>query len=136
MHAPHEIRYLNTDLDLASPVDIAPLIGHLIAAGVSPLMPTLGEDGLWYVTFETDESTDEPEAAIVRMLNAIETASGSAHTCWTSCTKREFDIGYMSGQEPRHLRHGLSNALLDRIVRAGASLRMTFYASDVREATN
>jgi hypothetical protein len=123
-----EIRYLNTDLDLVSPVDLVPLTGHLTAAGVSPLMPTLGDDGLWYVAFETDESFDEPETNIAEMLGAIEAATGAARSCRDSCTKREFDVGYESGQEPRHLRQGLSNALLRRVGNVGASLRVTLYA--------
>jgi hypothetical protein len=122
-----QIQYLNTDLDLVAPISLTPLISHFESAEVRPLAPTLGDDGNWYVTFETVEPFDEPDRNIVAMLCAIESASGEARTCWDSCTKREFNVGYDCGDEPWSFNQGLSNETLRRMADCGATFRITLY---------
>ena len=115
-----QFQYLNTDLDLVSPIDLAPLIGHFRYANVSPLIPTLGDDGLWYVTFDTDETFREPDSNIAAILSAIESSTGSSRDCWDACTKREFNVGYDCGDEPWSFNQGLSNETLRRMARCDA----------------
>jgi len=96
------IRYLNTDLDLVAPTPLAPLNSHLESRGVSPLRPTLGEDGIWYVTFETDEIFGEPCPNIAAMLSAIES------TLTMSChyVAQAFDTSFLGLRcAPRQATH-------------------------------
>jgi hypothetical protein len=57
------ISYLNTDLDLTSPVDLTELAAIFASQGARPLLVTRGEDELWYATFETDDQHTEPETS-------------------------------------------------------------------------
>jgi hypothetical protein len=122
-----QIQYLNTDLDLVAPVSLEPLIAHFEAARISPLRPTLGEDGNWYVTLETDEPHEEPDRNIAALLSAIESTTGAARECWDACAKREFNVGYDCGDEPWSFNQGLSNATLRRMADCGATIRITLY---------
>jgi hypothetical protein len=53
-----KITYLNTDLDLVSEHDLTALAAEFEAGDFWTLRTTLGDDGLWYATFETDEHYD------------------------------------------------------------------------------
>jgi hypothetical protein len=121
------IRYLNTDLDLASPTDLTTLAAALAAAGVPPLHVTRGEDGLWCACFETGEQHTEPEASIAAMLAVVEALPSELRSAWAGCSLREFNIGYDCGLEPWAFNQGLSAELLGRTAAAGASLRVTLY---------
>lgn len=121
------IRYLNTDLDLLSAKDLAPLATALAAADVPPLSVTHHTDGLWYATFETAKCQQEPETSIALMLTAVESLSLPMRRLWKSCSRCEFNIGYDCGQEPWAFNQGLSAELLGRMAALGASLRITIY---------
>ena len=90
-----------------------------------------GDDGKWYARFEIAESlppdNDEPEETIRRLLDAIEALDGGARLLWTTCSLREFNIGYDSGDEPWAFNNGLSAETLKRIADVGGSLRITIY---------
>jgi hypothetical protein len=121
------IRYLNTDLVLVSPDDLTPLVANFKAHGVYDLFVTHEQDGLWYATFETNESHEQPEPNIAAMVAVVEVLDEAQRSVWSRCTLREFNMGYDCGAEPWAFNHGLSNDLLNRIARAGASLRLTLY---------
>jgi hypothetical protein len=125
-----KIEYLNTDLDLTSAADLTKLATTFEAQSVFSLHVTHSEDGLWYAIFEADDPYDEcrePEKSISAMLKAIESLTSSEHATWATCTRREFNIGYDCGDEPWAFNQGLSNELLCRIAKVGASLRVTLY---------
>lgn len=121
------IRYLNTDLDVVSLDDLTELGNAFEVGGVFPLHVTRGEDGLWYATFEADEQHTEPDPNISQMLTIIESLAEPLRILWTSCTRREFNIGYDCGAEPWAFNQGLSTELLRRLANAGASIRITLY---------
>lgn len=100
------------------------------AKGLLPLHVTDGDDGLWYATFETMEQYDEPEPNIASILAIVESLSEPLQLMWAGCVQREFDIGYDCGERPWAFNQGLSNALLERIAKVGASLRITLYPSE------
>jgi len=122
-----KIHYLNTDLDLAADDDLTLLAAIFEAQGVPAFHVTCGGDGRWYATFETKRQFDEPEPNIAAMLDVVESLSGPARRLWRACTRREFNIGYDCGSEPRCFNHGLSSQTLGRMAKAGASLRITLY---------
>lgn len=121
------MQYSNTDLDLISTVDLTALASAFEAANVPPTYVTRGDDGLWYATFETDTQYTEPEPNIAAMLSVIESLAGPIRSVWDGCTRREFNIGYDCGSKPWAFNQGLSATLLGRMVKVGASVRITLY---------
>jgi hypothetical protein len=121
------IRYINTDLDLVASVPLDDLVASLESLGVFPLHVTLGDDGLWYCTLETENDHNEPEPNIAAMLSAIESLPAGAMKIWNDCAKREFNIGYDCGDEPWAFNQGLSNETLRRMAECGSTFRVTLY---------
>jgi hypothetical protein len=123
----NRIHYLNTDLDVWSPVNLTDLATGLAANGVNSLHVTELDNETWYATFEADDCFDEPEETIAALLAAIEALPPMMRDVWTSCTRREFNIGYDCGDEPWEFNQLLSSGLLERLVRMGGSIRITLY---------
>ncbi len=121
------IHYINTDLDLIGPDDLTLLAADFEGQGIPPLYVTRGEDGLWYTCFETNEQFDEPEPNISAMLAVIESLGEPVRRIWWACTRREFNIGYEGGSEPRSFNNGLSSRTLRRMAEVGVSLGITLY---------
>ncbi|GAB2600301.1 hypothetical protein [Spirosoma areae] len=126
-----EICYLNTDLILLAPYDLAPLAEALMSHGVLvSLYVGPGQNGLWSATFETTGSCSEPDLNIGVMLMAIDALDEPSRKLWAACTSREFDIGYECGDEPRVFSQHLSTAILARIAAVGARVVITLYAAE------
>lgn len=121
------IRYLNTDLDLAAPIDLAPLTAAFEARGMCALQMNRGDDGFWRASFEAEKQRDEPEATISDILAVVEALPGPIMDSWRACTHREFNIGYDCGAEPWAFNNGLSPQLLRRLAGVDAGLRITLY---------
>src|SRR4051812_26952121 len=100
MPVENTICYLNTDLDLISPDELTALAAAFEFRGVRPLQVTRSEDGLWYATFETDKSFDEPEPNISAILSVVESFEPHLRSMWNGCTRRELNIGYDCGEKP------------------------------------
>lgn len=124
-----EIYYINTDLNLVAPYDLAPLAEALMRHGVlCSLYVGPYQNGFWSARFETSGSCSEPDLNIGVMLMAIDGLDESSRKLWTACTRREFDIGYQCGEEPRVFSHHLSTTILARIAEVGARVVLTFYS--------
>ncbi len=94
---------------------------------VSSVLPGGIEGGPVSATFETENQHAEPEPNIAAMLDAIESLGPAFSSIWSSCSLREFNIGYDCGLEPWAFNQGLSAGLLERMAAAGACLRLTLY---------
>ncbi len=129
------IRYLNTDLDLKSTEDLTALAEAFETQGVGPLHVGSGEDGLWHATFETDEQHEKPEPNIASMIAVVESLPEQLLAVWSSCTCREFNIGYDCGSNPWAFNQVLSSQLLGRMAAAGASRRITLYPPEREKKT-
>jgi len=124
-----EIYYINTDLILLAPYDLAPLAEALMRHGVlCSLHVGPAQNGLWSASFETSGSCSEPDLNIGVMLMAIDALDEPSRKLWAACTRREFDIGYQCGDEPRVFSHHLSTPILARIAEVGARVVLTFYS--------
>jgi hypothetical protein len=122
-----QIHYLNTDLDLAAPVDLELLVAAFESQGICPLQRGRREDGDWWAILEASKSYDDPESNIEAMLTIVEQLDELELKIWQALTCCEFNIGYDSGTEPWGFNQGLSHELLQRITKAGASVRFTLY---------
>ena len=131
------IHYLNTDLDLISEADLTQLAAAFEAGGVDPLSdPRLGDDGQWWLTFETSEQYTEPDPNIAAILNVVEALNPDLRVIWNRCSRREFNIGYDCGLEPWAYNQALSPEVLGRMAAAGASMRITLYPDRERAGPN
>lgn len=126
-----EIGYINTDLILLAPYDLAPLAQALVSHGVlCSLYVGPGQNGLWSASFGTTGSCPEPDLNIGVMLMAIDGLDEPSRKLWASCSSREFDIGYECGDEPRVFSQHLSTTILARIAAVGARDVLTLYAAN------
>jgi hypothetical protein len=126
------IKYLNTDLDLASAGDLTALTEAFNASGAFPLHLTHDDDGLWHATIEVNQDADdvkpcEPDLHIGAMLAIVESFGELLRADWSTCTLREFNIGYNCGKRPWAFNQGLSSRIIERIAAVGASIRITIY---------
>ncbi len=119
-------QYLNTDLDLTSSSDLTALNAALIELDCSYEEALHCHEGQWSLIFSGDGGR-EPELAILRHLDVIESLSGEARRAWDSCDERVFDIGIEGCDAPFVAWHRLSPGVLKRMVAAGVSLRLTIY---------
>lgn len=120
-------RYLNTDLELASNEDLAELAELFSARGLFALHVGAIESGVWRAAFETEEQHVDSESTIEALLDVIEGLEPEHRAVWNRCTRRELDVGYDCGNGPEVFSQTLSGALLARVARVGASLRITLY---------
>ena len=120
-------RYLNTDLDLASAADLTLLTEAFVLAGFIVLNSTQSDEGIWYATFETGMSFDDPDCSISAFLDFLDSLKVELQALWMQCTLREFNIGFDCGREPWAFNQGLSSKVLGRMGSYGASLRITLY---------
>jgi hypothetical protein len=121
-------RYLNTDLDLVSGDDLTPLAAAFAKKKWSVLHCEQHADHLWRAGFEVPGGQSKLEKAIPAMLKVIETLPSPLKSLWASCLKRDFNIGFDGGYEPRAAEYALASALLSRIAAVGASVTITIYA--------
>ena len=94
------ICYFNTDLDLISSEDLTALASAFEAGSVPPLHITRREDDLWHASCETTEQIGEPEENIVTKLVAVESLEEGPRAAWSTCTRREVNIGFDCGAKP------------------------------------
>lgn len=121
--------FCNVDLDVhasaSSDAEFAQLIAGLAPAAFHLERPP----GL--ATFELHEQPVEPGAAILEFVRQIETLPPAARAFWDAATRRVFNIGFESGQEPHcpfHANYRLGADVLAAIARVGAEIEITMYA--------
>lgn len=121
-----EIRYLNTDLDLYSTVDLTALAAGLEERGMS--IHHVGQhDGSWRAHLDMNQCYETPELTISAMLDVIEKLPEPLKAVWDRCDLREFNMGYDCGDRPRPFEQTLSSELLGRVAAIGAGLGLTLY---------
>jgi hypothetical protein len=124
------IEYLNTDLDLVSERDLAPLAGALESRGLFALHVGRNDGGTWSARFETSEQHAEAVSNVTAILEVVESLADRDASEWRACSIRLIDIGYSASLESETLEAHLEQALVARLASVGASLRFTMYTGD------
>lgn len=118
--------FCNVDLDVhasvSSDTDFAVLI-----EGLAPVAYHL-ERPPGLATFELHEQPVDPGHAILSFVNQIEHLTPGARAFWDAATRRVFDIGFESGQEPHCPFH--ANYRLGPVARVRGEVGITMYALD------
>lgn len=122
-------RYLNTDLDLRSRVDLSELVLELDAAGVTALSPPVRDGEFWCVSCECSEQHATPELSIRSMLEVVERLSDRSRALWSQCVARDFNIGYECDDSHGSVRDVLPPELLRRLAIVEAAVVITVYAA-------
>lgn len=125
----HSIRYIITDLELRSSLDLALLADALTDQGFALYYagPSPGQDGSWSAHFTVSSGVDEPDQDITMMLKAIESLDEPARSLWASCISRDFNIGYQCGVKPQAFYQQLSPVTLAGMAAVGAGIVLTLY---------
>ena len=112
------VYYINTDLMLTAPVNLAPLAqamapGDLPEESISCLHDSQADGDLYHSVFEASGpqgSYPTPDESIRALLDAIEQLPQALQPLWHACTKKTLDIGYNSGVTPGSVSHPIPNA--------------------------
>lgn len=119
--------YINTDLDLQSTADLAPVVEFFESKGLHALHSTRFPRKGYVAALETNRQFEMPQATIKAMLRAIEAMPQTSTEIWNACKRRSLNIGYQCGHEPQSIEHGLDNDVISRIARSGLALKITLY---------
>ena len=119
----NEIQFLNIDLDIEARVDLSPIIEEF-GTRVS-VMRYDKIDDIYIASFETRFS--EENEIIEEYIALINGLSPATRTIWDNCLRREFDIGYDSGDIPNNFRSVLSPKSIELIARVGGSIAISIY---------
>jgi hypothetical protein len=123
--------FCNVDLDVHASVSSDAEFAQLID-GLAPVAYHM-ERPPGQATFELNEQPVEPGSAILEFVRQIEALPPAAREFWNAATRRVFDIGFESGQEPHcpfHANYRLSPEVLGAVARVGGEIGITMYALD------
>jgi hypothetical protein len=125
-----ESRFLNVDLDVEAPFDLAPLVAAL-GDDVLELYTGPGRDG-----FETHlelageciqpGSADVAIQGFVRLLSQL---TPDAKHLWHRATRRDFNIGIQGGLTPHAFEVALPRDVLAAVADLGARIVITVYSA-------
>lgn len=126
------LRYINTDLLLTAPFDLATLATVLAPenAPISCLHVGYNEKTGYQASFEAfdvDGNHGTPEESMTVLLDAIERLPQALQSMWRACSNKTFDMGYNSGVTPRPITHALSLHTLARMQSLGIDVSVTVY---------
>jgi hypothetical protein len=130
-----DVYYINTDLMLTAPVDLAPLAqamasAHLCDCSISCLHDSQADDGVYHSVFEAygpQGSYGTPEESINVLLGAVEQLPQALKPLWQACTRKTMDIGLRSDALTHSLTYPLRFGTLARMHLLGIDLAITVY---------
>jgi hypothetical protein len=124
--------FLNVDLDVSSREDLTSL-----AEAFRPRLIALhvGRVGRRYwARFELRTQPRSPDAAIRRLVSAVEGLPVRQRARWKRAVTRDFNIGIQAADEPRHTAFVVAPATVVMAGRVGARIVITVYGAALSEA--
>jgi len=124
-----EIAFLNVDLEIESHESLQPIADHF---GEDVSVLGCGKWGEHYhAAFETAGGIGDPDSLISFFCTLIEAFDTNERNLWENAFRREFNIGYTSGLEPRSFESDIRAATIARVCKVGASIKITIYPPDL-----
>ena len=114
---------MNIDLEIESKEDIS-LIIEEFGDRVCVMRHDSTEDA-HVAVLETGYC--EENEIIAEYLSLIDGLSPAARKLWDNCRKREFDVGYDSGDVPKYFKSILSKESVESIARVEGSIAISIY---------
>ena len=124
--------FLNVDLDISSREDLAAL-----AAALQPKLIALhvGRAGRTYrARLELAAQARTPDAAIRRLVAAVQRLPARQRAAWRRATSRDFNIGIQAAEEPGHIEFPLAPAPVAMVGKVGGRLVVTVYGATLAKA--
>jgi len=118
--------FLNIDLDLESTEDISSIIAEFSDSVI--ILNREKENNIYKVSLELSGIEGDPEYLFKQYISLINGLSSQAKKLWYGCSKREFDLGFECGHEPRDIQNKLSSKLLGELSNLDASIVITTYS--------
>ena len=128
-----EASFINVDLDIEAPHDLAPLV-EALGAQVSDLHTgPLGEGFQSHLEIALREDLpSDADATIQDFVKLLRHLPPDAQRLWDGATQRDFNIGIQAGTQPHALVFALSAHTLADVVQLGAQVVVTVYAVDFK----
>ena len=130
-----ETTFLNVDLDVWAPHDLAPFVealGHHVSDMFTGAAPA--QEGAYQTHLElamAERSPWTPDAAIQAFARLIDGLAPGAKHLWDQANLRVFDIGLQGGVRPQAFQFSLRPETLAAVSRLEANVALTVYAVDV-----
>ncbi|MBD2576598.1 hypothetical protein [Oscillatoria sp. FACHB-1406] len=139
--------FLNVDLEVTSDRNLQVLADafgekarYHLSSGEAPgeTLATfeIGLDELEMAACTPQKRNDggEADAKIRKFCSLIRELKGEAKEVWETASSKTFDLGYEGGLSPHYYLSNLSPETMGKIAEVGASLKVTIYPIDMREA--
>lgn len=127
--------FLNVDLEIAAPCDLAPLLAA-IEPRLVVLVAEIRARRSWLRAESLLAHPRSASQAILDIARVVSRLRGQPRALWNSSSRRVFDIGYEAGTVRTPLVDLLDPDALAAITRVGAQLAITVYPAELgtREA--
>ncbi|MGK7950139.1 MAG: hypothetical protein AB4368_15500 [Xenococcaceae cyanobacterium] len=119
------IQYLNTDLDIKSKEDIAPIIkafGNKVY-----VLHQESKESYYFASLEINDNVVDANLTAEYFCNLVARLPDDIRAIWDNCDDRILDIGYESGTLPRYYRSELKPTTVQKIAEVGMSIVITIY---------
>jgi hypothetical protein len=119
--------FLNVDLDISSREDLAPL-----AAALRPRLFALHVGRTrkrHWARFELRTQPRTLDAAIRRLVRAIQSLPRPQQACWNRAITREFNIGIQAAERPHASEFPVTPATLQMVAKVRGRIVITVYGA-------
>jgi hypothetical protein len=119
--------FLNVDLDISSREDLASLVAAL---GPRLIALHVGHERRTYrARLELGTEPRSPDAAIRRLVAAVQRLPVRQRACWRRATTRDFNIGIQAADEPRHIEFPVAPGTVAMVGKVGGRIVITVYGA-------
>ncbi len=134
-----DFHFVNIDLELKSLKDLQPLVAELgesVFVLYNDKSPNLNEycASLEIRDYDIYQSYDDKtediggvDVLLAAFCDLLETLSPQSRSLWKKCKKREFDVGFGSGNTEKSFHTQIRTETLKRVSELGASILITVY---------
>ena len=120
-----EIAFINVDLEIEAHESLKPIADYF---GEDVSVLGCGKWGEHYqAAFEIAGGIGDAESIIGYFCTLIESLGEDETRIWAGAFRKEFNIGYESGLEPRSYESVIRSETISRISGVGASVKITIY---------
>ena len=120
------IEYLNTDLEIKSKEDIAPIL-EAFGEKIYVLHQEINKD-IHFVCCETNSNLIDANSAAAYFCTLVEDLPNNVREIWNKCDTRILDMGYQSGMLPNSYKSELEATTVKRMAELGISIVVTIYS--------